>query len=63
MDVHGIDLIVVDDRAEAGAGEGDFRVRIFALKQPGVAAGGEGVLAEIVQPQQRAEPDAAHTAL
>ena len=24
MDVHGIDLIVVDDRAEAGAGEGDF---------------------------------------
>jgi hypothetical protein len=46
--VHRFNFVVVDDGAQAGAGEGDFRMRIFLLQQVGMQAGSEGVATEVV---------------
>lgn len=45
----GVDLIVVDDRAQARTGKGNFCMRIFPLQEPGVHACGDGVLLIIVE--------------
>ena len=46
------DLVVVDDGAQAGAGQGHLGVGIFALEIVEVQGAGQGVLPEVGQPQQ-----------
>ena len=60
MHIHGIDAVIVDDRAQAGAGKCNLCVRVFALDQPGVHTGRESVLAEIIQTQKGRETNTAH---
>ena len=60
MDVLGVDLVVVDDGPQPGTGEGDLGVRVLALEEPGMEAGGKGVPAEVVQPQQGGEGHPPH---
>ncbi len=62
MHVHRLNLVIVDDGAQAGAGEGDFRMRIFLLQQVGMQAGSKGVATEVVEAEQSGEADAAHFA-
>lgn len=62
VDIFRIDLIVVDDRPQTRAGEGDFGVRIFALHEPGVHARRYGVFLVIVETEESGEADAAHAA-
>ena len=62
MDIHRIDLVIVNDRTQARTGERNFRLGIFFLQIPCMHAGGKGVLAEVVQSKQRAESHAAHSA-
>ena len=57
-----VDLIVIDDRAQARTRERDLRVRILALEQIGVQTGGESILAEVGQTEQRRKADTAHAA-
>ena len=62
MNVHRVDLIVVDDRAQARTGEGNLGARILALDVVGMHGGCIGILAEIVQAQKCRESDTSHAA-
>ena len=60
--IHRINAVIVDDRTKPRAGKGDFCMRIFALQQISVIAGGKGIFAEIVKTEQGGEADSTHTA-
>ena len=57
-----VDLIVIDDRAQARTRERDLCVRVLALEQIGVQTGGKRILAEVGQTEQRRKADTAHAA-
>ena len=57
-----IDLIVIDDRAQARTRERDLCVRILALQQIRVQTGRKRILAEVGQTEQRRKADTAHAA-
>ena len=57
-----IDLIVIDDRAQARTRESDLCVRILALQQIRVKTGRKRILAEVGQTEQRRKADTAHAA-
>ena len=62
VDVQGIDLVVVHDGPQAGAGEGHLCVGVFALEIVDVQGSGQGVFSEVRQAQQGGEAHAAHAA-
>ena len=62
VDIPWVDPVVVDDGPQPGTGQGHLRVGVLALEVVDVQAGGQGVLAEVRQPQQGREAHAPHAA-
>ena len=57
-----VDLIIVDDGPQPGAGQGHLRLRVLALQIVDVEGAGQRVLPEVAQPQQRRKGHAPHPA-
>ena len=57
-----INLIVIDDRAQARTRESNLCVRILALQQIRVQTGRKRILAEVGQTEQCRKADTAHAA-
>lgn len=56
MDVFGIDLLIVDDGAQARTGKSDLGLRVFTLEQISMQTCCQSVTAKIIQSQQTAKP-------
>src|SRR5699024_674338 len=61
VDVHGVDLIVVNNRTKSWTGEGNLCLGIFFLEIPGMHTCGKSIFSKIVQPQKGAESYSPHT--
>ena len=63
MDVFGIDLLIVDDGAQARTGKSDLGLRVFTLEQISMQTCCQSVTAKIIQSQQSGKANSAHSAL
>ena len=60
MNIHRIDTIIIDDRAQTRTGKCDFCMRVFSLQKIGVVSGCKCILSEIIQTQQCTKSYSAH---
>ena len=60
MDIHRIDPVIVDDRAQSWYGKCDFCMRVFSLQKVSVISGGKCIFTEIIQSQKCSKSNSAH---
>ena len=62
MDIHRIDPVIVDDRAQPRTGERDLSMRVFSLEKISMVSGCKSIFSEIIQAKQGTKADTTHSA-